>query len=274
MGIPLLQGRELNERDNQDAPGVVVINQAMAGRFWPNEDPVGKRINSSARNIGPLGKVIPKSLEFEIVGIIGNEKNSGLNAMAEPAMYFSHTQFTYRSMNVVLRTASTPMSVAAAARNEVWTIDSDLPISNLKAMEQILGDSIAQPRFSTLLLGIFAALALVLAAVGIYGVMSYSIALRTREIGIRMALGAKENDVLSMVLRQGLKLASLGIAFGLIGAFAISRVMTSLLYGVSATDPITYITVSLILAGVALVACFVPARRATRVDPMVALRYE
>ena len=274
MGIPLLQGRELNERDNQDAPGVVVINQAMAGRFWPNEDPVGKRINSTARNIGPLGRVMPQSLEFEIVGVIGNEKNTGLNAMAEPAMYFTHTQFTYRSMSIIVRTASAPMNFAPAIRNEVWKMDGDLPVSNLKPMEQILGDSIAQPRFSTLLLGIFAALALVLAAVGIYGVMSYSIALRTREIGIRMALGAKESDVLGMVLRQGLKLASLGIAIGLIGAFAISRVMTSLLYGVSSTDPITYITVSLILAGVALVACFVPARRATKVDPMIALRYE
>jgi putative ABC transport system permease protein len=274
MGIPLLQGRELNERDNADAPGVVIINQAMAGRFWPNEDPVGKRVNSSARNIGPLGRVIPKSLEFEIVGIVGDEKNSGLNAKAEPAIYFSHTQFAYRSMSVVVRTASTPMSVATAVRNEVWKVDSDLPVSNLKAMEQILRDSIAQPRFSTLLLGIFAALALTLAAVGIYGVMSYSTALRTREIGIRMALGAKQNDVMGMVLRQGLKLASLGIALGLIGAFAMSRVMASLLYGVSTTDPITYIAVSLILASVALLACFLPARRATRVDPMVALRYE
>ncbi|HEX8185053.1 MAG TPA: FtsX-like permease family protein, partial [Blastocatellia bacterium] len=272
--IPLLQGRELNERDNADAPGVVIINQAMAGRFWPNEDPVGKRVNSSARNIGPLGRVIPKSLEFEIVGIVGDEKNSGLNAKAEPAIYFSHTQFAYRSMSVVVRTASTPMSVATAVRNEVWKVDSDLPVSNLKAMEQILRDSIAQPRFSTLLLGIFAALALTLAAVGIYGVMSYSTALRTREIGIRMALGAKQNDVMGMVLRQGLKLASLGIALGLIGAFAMSRVMASLLYGVSTTDPITYIAVSLILASVALLACFLPARRATRVDPMVALRYE
>ena len=274
VGIPMARGRQLTERDNADAPGVVVINQAMAERFWQGEDPVGKRVNSSTRFIGPLGKVIPQSPEFEIVGVVGNEKNSGLNASPEPAIYFSQTQFSYRSMNVIVRTAPNPASIVGVIRNEVRAIDGELPISNMKTMEQILGDSIAQPRFSTLMLGLFAGLAMVLAAVGIYGVMSYSITLRTREIGIRMALGARQGDVLGMVLRQGLKLAAAGIAIGLIGAVALSRVMTSLLYGVSATDPLTYVVVSIVLAGVALVACFVPARRATRVDPMVALRYE
>jgi putative ABC transport system permease protein len=274
VGLPMLRGRQLNERDNADAPGVVVINQAMAERFWPDADPTGKLVNSSARSIGPLGRVIPKSLEFEIVGVVGNEKNSGLNATPEPAIYFSHTQFAYRSMNVVVRTASDPVSLAGAFRDEVWAIDRELPVSNMKTVEQILGDSIAQPRFSTMLLAIFAALAMILAAVGIYGVMSYSITLRTREIGIRMALGAQPGDVLGMVLREGVKLATAGIAIGIIGAIALSRVMTSLLYGISATDPLTYIIVSAVLVGVALGACFVPARRATKVDPMIALRYE
>lgn len=275
MGIPLVEGREFVERDNADASGVVVINQAMASRYWPNENPLGKRvINTTGRQFGPLGRIMPNSLEFEIVGVVGNEKNNGLNAAAEPAIYFSHDQFAYRSMSVVVRTAAEPMSLLGAIQNEVWAMDNSLPVSDVKTASDILANSVAQPRFSLLLLGVFAALALLLAAVGIYGVMAYSITQRTREIGIRMALGAARNDVLRMVLKEGFKFALTGIGIGIAGAFLIARVMKSLLYGVSATDPLTYAIVSIILAAVALLACFIPARRATKVDPLVALRYE
>jgi len=275
MGIPLIEGREFTERDNADAPGAVLINQAMASRYWANEDAVGKRIiHPGGRNFGPLGRIMPQTLEFEVVGIVGNEKNSGLNAAAEPAIYFCHDQFPYRSMSVMVRASSNPVSLLGAIQNEVWAIDENVPVSNVKTADQILANSIAQPRFSLLLLAVFAALALILAAVGIYGVMAYSITQRTREIGIRMALGAKQRDVLAMVLSEGFKFALIGIGIGLAGAFAITRVMTSLLYGVSTTDPIIYAVVPVILAVVALVACFIPARRATKVDPMVALRYE
>ena len=274
MGIPLIEGRELTERDNADAPGVIVINQAMADRYWPGEDPVGKRVGSGVRNIGPLGRVMPRVLEFEVVGVVGNEKNNGLNAAADPAIYFSHDQFAYRSMSVMVRSAQNPMGLLGAIQNEVWAMDNGLPVSDVKTASQILANSVAQPRFSVLLLGIFAALALILAAVGIYGVMAYSITQRTREIGIRMALGASSTDVLKMVLREGFKFASVGIGIGLAGAFVVTRVLTSLLYGVSAADPVIYAAVSIILAAVALLACYIPARRATKVDPLVALRYE
>jgi putative ABC transport system permease protein len=274
MRIPLIEGRELTERDNVDAPGVIVINQALAHRYWPDEDPIGKRIVSTVRSIGPLGRVMPKALDFEVVGVVGNEKNNGLNAAAEPAIYFSHDQFAYRSMSVMVRSSSNPMSLLGAIQNEVWAMDNSLPVSEVKTANQILANSVAQPRFSVLLLGIFAALALILAAVGIYGVMSYSITQRTREIGIRMALGAQSSDVLRMVLGEGFKFAFAGIGIGLVGAFLLTRFLTSLLYGVSAADPITYAGVSAILAAVALVACYIPARRATKVDPLVALRYE
>jgi putative ABC transport system permease protein len=275
MRIPLIEGREFTERDNADARGVVIINQAMASRYWPDEDPIGKRVaHTTGRQFGPLGRIMPASLEFEIVGVVGNEKNNGLNAAADPAIYFSHDQFAYRSMSVVARSASDPMSLLGPIQNEVWAMDSSVPISDVKTATDILANSVAQPRFTLLLLGVFAGLALALAAVGIYGVMSYSITQRAREIGIRMALGARSSDVLRMTLKEGFKLALIGIGIGIAGAVLITRVMTSLLYGISATDPVIYAAVSIILAGVALAACFVPALRATRVDPMVALRYE
>ncbi|MGA9771464.1 MAG: ABC transporter permease [Blastocatellia bacterium] len=274
MGIPLIAGRELTERDHADAPGVIVINQALANRYWPDEDPIGKRVGSTTRSIGPLGRNMPRVLEFEVVGVVGNEKNNGLNAAAEPAIYFSHDQFAYRSMSVMVRSTQNPMSLLGAIQNEVWAMDNSLPVSEVKTANQILANSVAQPRFSVLLLGIFAALALVLAAVGIYGVMAYSITQRTREIGIRMALGAQSGDVMKMVLREGFKFAVTGIGIGLAGAFLLTRVLTSLLYGVSAADPLIYGAVSIILASVALIACYIPARRATKVDPLIALRYE
>ncbi|MGE0129985.1 MAG: ABC transporter permease [Blastocatellales bacterium] len=274
MGIQGLGGRQFDERDNADTPGVVIVNEALARRYFPNENPIGKRITTTARQYGPLGRVMPQSLEMEIVGLVGNEKNSSLNKTAEPAIYFSHRQFAYRSMNVVVRTTAEPMSLANAARNEVWAVDRNLPVSNIKTMEQRLGDSIARPRFSALLLGLFAALALILAAVGIYGVISYAVEQRTHEIGVRMAMGARATDILTLVVGQGLALSLAGVGVGIAGALGLTRLISGLLYGVTATDPLTFVGMPALLVAVALLACWIPARRATKVDPMIALRYE
>jgi putative ABC transport system permease protein len=274
MGIPLRRGRHFDDRDRPESPGVVIINDALARRYFPNEDPIGKRITTWSRQYGPLGRVMTGSLEMEIVGLVGDEKNSSLSKTAEPAVYFSHRQFSYRSMSVVVRTQVEPLGLVNALRNEVWALDRNLPISNVKTMEQRQGDAIAQARFSAFLLGLFAVLALLLAAIGIYGVISYTVEQRTREIGVRMALGANTADVLKLVVGQGLALISAGIAAGIVAAFALTRLISGLLYGVQTTDPLTFVIMPALLALVALFACYLPARRATRVDPMIALRYE
>jgi putative ABC transport system permease protein len=274
MGIPLLGGRRFDDRDQADAPGAVIVNEALRRRYFPNEDPLGKRITTLARQYGPLGRVMPASLEMEIVGVVGNEKNSSLSKTAEPAVYFSHRQFSYRSMSVVVRTTAAPLSLVNAAQNEVWSLDRNLPVSNIKTMEQRLGEAIAQPRFSALLLGLFAALALLLAAVGIYGVISYTVQQRTHEIGVRMALGASAGAILKLVVGRGLALTLTGVGLGVLGAFGLTRMISGLLFGVRATDPLIFVAMPALLALVALVACWIPARRATQVDPMVALHYE
>jgi putative ABC transport system permease protein len=272
MGIPLLGGRRFDERDQADAPGVVIVNEALARLYFPNEDPVGKRITTLSRQYGPLGRVMPASLEMEIVGLVGNEKNSNLSKTAEPSVYFSHRQFSYRSMSVVVKTAAAPLGLAKAAQNEVWSLDRNLPVSNIKTMEQRLGEAVAQPRFSALLLGLFAALALLLAAVGIYGVISYTVEQRAHEIGVRIALGAGASDILKLVVGRGLALTLVGVALGLLGAFGLTRLISGLLYGVRTTDPLTFVAMPALLALVALLACYIPARRATKVDPITALR--
>ncbi len=273
MGIPLLRGRQFGERDQADAPGVMIVNEALARRYFPNEDPVGKRITTLSRQYGPLGRVMPASLEMEVVGVVGDEKNSSLSKTAEPAIYIFHRQFAYRSMSVVVR-ATAPLSLVNAVQNEVWALDRNLPVSNIKTMERRLGESIAQPRFSALLLGLFAALALLLAAVGIYGVVSYTVEQRTREIGLRMALGASAGDILKQVVGRGLALTLAGAGLGVFGAFGLTRLISGLLYGVRATDPAIFVAMPALLALVALMACYIPARRATKVDPMIALRCE
>ncbi|MFP5262030.1 MAG: ABC transporter permease, partial [Blastocatellia bacterium] len=265
MRIPLVAGREFTERDNSDAPNVAIINETMAHKSFANEDPLGKHIKIDYLN---------QPTSFEVVGVVGDTKQSSLADQTNVGIYVPYFQYPWFSSLLVVRTAADVAAFAAPAQAAVWEVDKAKPISYVKTMDQLLSESVAQPRLYLTLLGAFAAVALALAVVGIYGVMSYSVGQRTREIGIRMALGAKASDVLRLVVGEGLILISAGVALGLVAALALTRVMASLLYGINATDPVTFFGVALILAGVALGACFVPARRATRVDPMVALRHE
>ena len=266
MGIPLLRGRELTERDGSDSPRVVVINEAMAARYFPDEEPIGKRVAFDQVNDKPNWR--------EIVGVVGDVKHSALDSDPKPEMYFPFTQFPIFFMTFVVRTPGDPLNLVAAARSEVLAVKNDQPISNVHTMEELLSNSVAQRRFNMLLLSIFAGVALLLAAVGSYGVMSYSVAQRTHELGVRMALGAQTSHVLALVVKQGMTLALAGVGIGLAAAFGLTRILASLLYGVSATDPLTFSVIALLLASVALLACYLPARRATKVDPMIALRYE
>jgi predicted permease len=265
MGATLLKGRDFTERDTATAPGVVIINEAFARRYFPGEDAVGRRINVSNDEMNPR----------EIVGVIRDAKQNDLTAQANPETYLPHLQAAQgKSMTLVIRSASEPARLAQAVQAQVWAIDKNLPVSEIRTMEDVVSESIGGQRFNMIMLSLFAGVALILAAVGIYGVMSYAVTQRTHEIGIRMALGASARDVLRMVVGQGMVLALVGVGLGLIGAFALSRLMTSLLFNISPTDSMTFIVVSVVLACVALLACYIPARRATRIDPMVALRYE
>jgi putative ABC transport system permease protein len=268
MGIPLRQGREFGPDDVAGQPGVAIINEEAARRFWPNQDPIGKRINPD----GAFG--IPPGVWLSIVGIVADVRHSTLDAAPKPEVYWAYPQYPVRSLTFVLRMATDPMSLAAAARKEIWAVDKDLPISSLQTMKGLISASIEQRRLYLWLMGAFAAMALMLAAVGIYGVMSYTVAQRAHEIGVRMALGAQASDVLKLVIGQGAKLALIGLALGLVAGAALTRLLKNLLYGVSATDAVTFAIVSLLLAAIALLACYLPARKATKVDPMIALRCE
>ena len=263
LSIPVLQGRTFTEHDDKNAPKVVVVNQALARSFFANENPIGKRL--------VIGSDKTAS---EIVGVVGDVRHSGLDAEFKPEIYGNYLQTVRPIYTLVVRTQSDPASMVATVRNQVQSIDKDQPIYSVKTMKELRSEALAELRFNTLMLTLFATIALLLAAVGIYGVISYSTARRTHEIGIRMALGAQPLNVLRLVLGQGMTLALLGIVIGLAASFGLTRVLTTLLYSVSPTDPLTFVFVSILLALVALLATYIPARRATRVDPTIALRHE
>ncbi|MGH9344633.1 MAG: ABC transporter permease, partial [Terriglobia bacterium] len=261
LGIPVLKGRTFTDRDDAQAPKVAVVNEAFAHQLWPAEDPIGKQL--------PLFRG-----KMTVVGVVGNTRHEGLSQKTEAAFYAPYLQSPDDSMQLAVRTAVDPDSIVSAVRAQVRDVDPGQPLYHVATLEQTLSESLAPRRFNMLLLGIFAAIALTLATIGIYGVMAFSVTQRTHEIGIRMALGAQKNDVFKMVVGRGIKLALIGVAIGICGALALTRFLSSLLYSVTPTDPITFIVVSVILIGVALLGCYVPARRAANVDPMVALRHE
>jgi putative ABC transport system permease protein len=268
MGIPMIKGRDFDDRDKHGSTPVIIITETFARQYFPNEDPIGKRIHP-----GISSREDEDSMMREVVGVVGDVRNRGLDTEARAAYYVPHTQVPFSQMVVVVKTASEPRTLIPAVTKEVAAMDQDLALFGVKSMEEYLSASVAAPRFNTTLLSIFAIVALVLTVVGLYGVMSYSVAQRTNEIGIRLALGAQARDVVLMIVKQGSLLIGLGLAIGLAGAYAVTRLMASLLFGVTAKDPYTFIAVAVLLAGVALLACYLPAWRATKVDPMEALRH-
>jgi predicted permease len=272
LGIQLKKGRLLTDRDIKGAPPVTVINETMAKRFFKDEDPIGKRVLVQEIIYGKpqLGPEIP----WEIVGMIADEKVNGLDDTKSAGMYVSYAQSPTQFMNLVVKGIVNPETLQQAIRHEVQQVDRNQPLTDIRTMEQIKTESVASNRLRTMLLGVFAGIALLLAAIGIYGVISYSVAQRTHEMGVRLALGASRRDILGLIVGNGMLLAGIGLAIGGAGALALTRLLTTLLFGVSATDPWTMSATAVLLVSVSALACFVPARRATAVDPLVALREE
>jgi putative ABC transport system permease protein len=265
MGIPLRRGRLFTRFDNKEAAPVALIGETMAQRFWPGEDPVGKKIT-----VRFLGQQVTR----EIVGVIGDVRHTGLDSDPRPELFLPHLQEPYGSMTYVVRTSVDPQTLLPAVKKEIWTVNKSQPFSSIATIEQLVSRSLGERRFSLLFLTTFASIALALAGIGIYGLISFNTSQRTHEIGVRMALGADRRDIFKLIVGQGMALALIGVALGLAAAFALTRYLSSLLYGVSATDPLTFAGVAALLTLVALAACYIPARRAMKVDPMEALRYE
>ena len=267
MGMRIVAGRGFTRAEaEKQNPGEVVVNESLARKLWPQQDPLGRALHSSAESG-------PDAWRRVVVGVVADTRQLGLDSPPRPEMFFpSRRQFP--NLALIVRTAGDPLRMAPAVTAQVWALDKDQPVHDVYAMEHVVDDSISQRRFNMLLLAIFAATALVMAGVGIYGVLAYAVSRRTQEIGIRMALGAQTNDVLRLIGREGFVLVSIGIGIGLAGALALTRLMSSLLFGVGSTDAATFAAVPVLLAGVALAACYLPARRAAHVDPTVALRYD
>ena len=270
MGVPLIRGRYFTDQDNAEASGVVIIDDSFARLYWPDEDPIGKRISFEGGPGTPRWR--------EIVGVVGQVKNYGLDVESKQVLYYPHLQSSAREMGLAVRTEGDPRGMATAVLNAIRSVDAQQPIFRVSTMEQIVADSTTQRRFTTILLAVFAVVALLLTAVGLYGVMSYSITQRTQEIGIRMALGAQRGSVLRMVIGQGMTLALAGIVLGLVMSLVLAlflgRYMKDLLFGVTAIDPIMFVIIPVVMGGAAMLASYIPARRATKVDPVIALRYE
>lgn len=270
MGIPLIRGRYFTDQDNAEAPGVVIIDDSFARLYWSDEDPIGKRISFEGGPSTPRWR--------EIVGVVGRVKNYGLDVESKQVLYYPHLQSSAREMGLAVRTERDPRGMATAVFNAIQSVDAQQPIFRISTMEQIVADSTTQRRFTTILLAVFAVVALLLTAVGLYGVMSYSITQRTQEIGIRMALGAQRSSVLRMVIGRGMTLALAGIVLGLVMslvlALFLARYMKDLLFEVTAIDPIMFVIIPVVMGGAAMLASYIPARRATKVDPVIALRYE
>ena len=276
--VPLLRGRAFEDSDTGKSERVLIINQAMAKKYWPKGDPIGQRV-TIGKGLGPQFEEPTR----QIVGVVGDVRENGLKTSDQPVMYVPQGQIidplTQLANSVIplswaIRTGNDPASLSTAIQREILAVDGQLPVSKIRTMEQVLSESTARQNFNMLLLSIFAGLALLLAAIGIYGLMSYTVEQRTQEIGIRMALGAGRGDMLKLIVSQGMLLAGIGVAIGLAAAFGLARLLGSLLFGVKATDPVTYAAVALVLISVALFATCVPARRATKIDPLIALRYE
>jgi putative ABC transport system permease protein len=270
LAIPIKSGRDFTERDTATPPGVMIVNEAFAHRYFPGENALGKRITIGASN---NDKAKPR----EIVAVVGNVKGRGLDSEELPEYYIPYAQLNFGSMTVCIRTAGDPHAITSAVRSVVASMDNDLPIYDIKSMEEYMSLSVATPRLHAMLLQAFAGLALLLTAVGLYGVIAYAVAQRTHEIGVRMTLGASRGNVVGMVLKSGLKLTVIGVVAGVAIAFAVTRLfsaVSSLLYGVTSTDAITFAAVIVLVSAVSLLACYIPAYRASKVDPMIALRYE
>jgi putative ABC transport system permease protein len=265
LGIPVIRGRDFTEREHAEAGRAIIVNDTLARQFWPDGDAIGKRLAISWGD----------DLEDEIVGVVGDARYQGMDADVRPMIYWPHARIpTQNSMTFAIRTDGDPLALASSAIAAVHALDPEQPVADVLSVAEVIDQSLSRSRLNTVILGTFAAVALILAAVGIYGVMAYSVTQRTHEFGVRMALGAGRLEVLRMVLRQGLLVACAGVAIGLGVAYFLTRVLTTLLFGVTTTDPATFAGVSIVLVAIALAATYVPARRATRVDPMVALRYE
>jgi putative ABC transport system permease protein len=265
LGIPLRSGRFFNRFDRGESSPIVLIGETMARRYFADDDPVGKKITVT---------LMGQKKVREIVGGVGDVRPSGFDSEPRTELFLPHLQDPYGSMTYVLRTSGDPLASLEPAKRAIWAINKDQPIASTSSLEQLISRSLGEERFNLMLLGCFAVIALVLASVGIYGLISFSTSQRRHEIGLRMALGADAGDILKMVVGEGMLLAAAGVGLGLVGAFGLTRLMTRLLFGVSPTDPITFVLFSGILLGVALLACYLPARRATGLDPMLALRYE